>query len=262
MNKNIVIVNGTFSSGKTELSKVLVASLGEQGLNPNQILRLADGPHLVDIITTLSHGPEGAMPSSNHFHNWQDDPLKLHSHSGGEKHFPFTVLYPRVGKEMFRQTAFELLQKSREHNGLIIAELGTGIREGCQYSGADFSTSTFLETLEGNSIFDEFKERTKLVVPIESSWERRLKRNGIRPQFADGVEESWGMEQEGLKITKKNCGPQPWKEFGFPVARTFDNDKDGETAIKTYIEGQILPYLLEGQTILPEGQINPHKERF
>jgi hypothetical protein len=238
------------------------------------IKRTADGPHLVAIITKKEHGLNGDMLSDRHFHPWNSqNPLEPHNHSFDEKgHFPFTVTAEDTGREMMSSYAGELLSLEGElliitgpfssgktelanslalhfqnldtKAGLIIAELGAGIREGTQVSQADFSTQTLLESLNqsadtgflenGKTVLEQLTGKIKGVVGVDADFYQRLQRNGQRSAEADGVTESWGMQEEGLRITYQ-ADFNVWQEIAGIEPMILINN-DGKERIEQFIQ--------------------------
>lgn len=236
----IILVNGPFSSGKTEVANHLVGQLEQQG----PVQRVVDGPHLVDLVTTETHGVFGRNFSATHFHGWNAaKPLEPHNHLGKEKesHFPFTVIDQEIGSRMFLRFARELVERSKEPDW-VVAELGTGLWAGCEISQADFSAETCVRVLEEEGLWPVLQRRIGLVVAVKADWETRLKRNQMREQVADGVARSWGMQKEGLFLTY-GFDSWVWQERGLKVL-TFDNNQDGPEGIRQFIEGKVAPLIL------------------
>lgn len=244
----VILVNGPFSAGKTVLANQLVESFSRK----NEVLRVVDGPHLVNLITVEAHGAVGREPSVSHFHPWnRTNPLIPHSHREGEEssHFPFTVIDREIGAEMFKRFTRELLEVS-ERGGLVVAELGTGRRVGCEISQADFSAETYIRVLGEEGVWPVFKENTTLVVAVEADWGTRLERNRSRKQLTDGITSSWGMQEEGLRLTFEPDFPV-WSREGL-VVLPFNNNQDGPEGVRRFVEGEIAPLVLRervGKTI-------------
>lgn len=240
----IIIVIGPFSSGKTEMANELVSQLGGE----DKVLRVADGPHLVNIIRDDVHGSEGTTSSSSHFHSWNDQsPWEPHDHTGNSSHFPFTVLEPWVGPEMFRRVIREMAEKTQGELPVVV-ELGVGGND-CRFSQADFSTAAFLRELEQTGLGQTLLENIACVIGVESEWEKRVERNRGRLEVADGVTASWGMQKEGLRITY-DTDFQAWQEAGTKLL-TYNNNGDGVEGMKIFIEETVLPKIqgIEGQPI-------------
>lgn len=237
----IIIVTGTFSAGKTEIANVLEQHLG-------RVARVADGPHLVEIIKNEAHGLDGRQLSASHFHAWNADNLrKPHKHDDGIGHFPFTVLEDWIGREMFKRTVGEVVEKSLA--GLpVVVELGVG-RNGCQVSRADFSTAALIETILATNHWPDLKDKIASVIAVESDWERRLARNRRRSNEADGITTSWGMQEEGLRITYESDF-SAWRELGIDPF-IYNNNGDGVEGMDAFVREIVLPQIRGVEGNLP-----------
>jgi hypothetical protein len=242
----IIIVTGPFSSGKTEMANEVVRQLGGE----DRVLRVADGLHLVNIVRDDVHGLGGRTASCSHFHSWNDQsPWEPHHHTDGSGHFPFTVLEPWVGPEMFRRVIKEMVEKA-EGELPVVVELGVG-GNGCRFSKADFSTAAFLRELEQTDFGQALVENIACVIGIESEWGKRIERNQGRVEVADGVTASWGMQEEGLRITY-DTDFQAWQEAGINLL-TYNNNGDGVEGMKSFVEGIVLPKI-QGEEGKPRGR--------
>lgn len=253
----IFIFTGPFSAGKTEMANEFRSQLGDK----IKFSDVSDGEHLVDIVTKDVHGLDGNEASYSHFHEWNATTPRIpHCHSQGEKHFPFTVLHEWVGPEMFRRVVRQM-EKAVLKDRSIVVELGTGVN-GCQFSEANFSTVAFLEELKKSKQVQKILENIACVVGVDTNWENRRARNLGRPETSDGVTESWGMQEEGLRITYETDF-QAWQQDeeirelmhdrGINLL-TYGNDCDGIERMRSFVERFVMPRVQgsEGQQVTKE----------
>jgi len=198
---DIVIVNGPFGSGKTVCANILRDTIISH--TPKlKINRVTDGDHLVHQIKDVAHGIEGAGFSNFHYHPWMSEPTEKHNHSdlSINPHFPFTVIAQPVLDAMMVSFLDELWKKNQEP-GLTLAELGTGIAGDLKIGRVDLSTGRFLEIAAQQTYWSELKNRI-VVVAVDAAWDIRLERNPNRPEMADGINQSWLLQKEAMKITQ------------------------------------------------------------
>jgi len=207
----ILIFNGSFSSGKTTGAEEFYKMMLNHTTIPKEN-RVTDGFHLVHQIKDVAHGPDGAGLSNSHYHPWMNEPTEKHNHLVNP-HFPFTVCSQPPLDNMIRGFLQELWQK-RNNPGLIIAELGTGVAGDLQVvdkSGVDLSTRRFVEIVNEQNYWKELKKQI-MVVTVDADFEIRKKRNLERSVEANGINRSWLLADEAIKITQYP-DPESWLKW-------------------------------------------------
>ncbi|OGK16553.1 hypothetical protein A2774_05805 [Candidatus Roizmanbacteria bacterium RIFCSPHIGHO2_01_FULL_39_12c] len=194
---NIVILNGPFGSGKTDLKNELIQKITK--LQPElPIFTLEDGPILVDQIRDIAHGTNWSRDSASHQHSWTQTE---HNHLNllPESHFPFTVLDKSVSENMFSRY-LDQMRSYQNNPGLLIAELGTG-KANKVFGNPDFSTRKFLQKAAKKNYWGRLKQHFSSIIAVGAEWESRLKYNPSRPAVADGISSSWELMESAMRIT-------------------------------------------------------------
>lgn len=202
--KNIILVTGTISDGKTVLIGRLRQELARLNI-PQALSVISDGSYLLEAIKQdhkLNHG-------RNHMHEGQSLP-GAHDHEGGSNKYDFVS----AGKEIqtfMLSMFFDHLASVRDSGPLVFAELAGGrgeFKEGDPLAANDYSYQRMVRGLKSGEFATDWIDHLRMVIHPSSEFTSRLAWNRDRlehpPTEEDirGARASWGVPERVMYNTK------------------------------------------------------------